>query len=242
MKIGLWLLATWLLYSCLGAFLNLVNMPWWVFVFYGFLAVGWASESAKFVVGIGFFGVWFKVISWLIAIAACLGLLVGVFFGAMAGSWVTGALVGLGIGTLAGLGVIVSAWLTYNVFFVTAKRKKAKSSNAKKSSQGVSGNIDNLNAKIIVETIWSTFKGVGLAGIAVLGCYMGGKYGFGGAYGLATATVWALLLGGILFLAASELKRRLSNYKAFVLLSTVLEIALISGYIISFSFPLGKAI
>ena len=233
MKIGLWLLAAWLIYSCLGAFLNFVNMPWWIFVFYGFLAVGFSSEAAKFVLGIGFFGVWSKVISWLIAAAAFLGLLVGVAYGAIAGNWAMGAFVGLGMGTLAGLGVMVSAWLTFNVFFAATKGKKAKLSNSKKTKSVVShSNIDNVNVAIIFETIWATFKGVGFAGIAVLGCYIGG------VYGLAATTIWALSLGGVLFLAASEVQRHLSSYKAFILLSIVLEIALVSGWIISFYIPL----
>lgn len=238
MKSGLWLLISWLLYCCLGIFLSFVKMPLWVFIFYGLLALGWASESAKFVLGIGFFGIWFKVISWLIAAAACLGLLVGVFYGTIAGDWFTGALFGLAIGTLAGLFVLVGAWLTYNLFFTAANSsKKAKSSNSHNSTKSPKEvpPIDNLNARIAAETIWSTCKGVGLAGIAVLGCYMGGKYGFGGIYGLATAILWALLLGRILSFAAAELKPQLSNYNIFVVLSIVLEIALIGGHIIKFA-------
>jgi hypothetical protein len=132
-----------------------------------------------------------------------------------------GALVGLGMGTLAGISVMVSAWLTFDIFFVTTNRKKAKSSN-----------FDNLNVRIIVETIWVTCKGVGLAGIAVLGSYIGG------VYGLTIAAVWALLLAGVLFVAASELENRLSKHNTFVFLSFILELGLLSGWIISFVIPL----
>lgn len=221
MKIGLWLFAAWLLYSCLGALLNFVNVPWWVFVFYGILALGWCSEASRFVLGIGFFGFWFRVISWLIAAAAILGFLVGISYGLIAGNWVIGAWVGLGMGILAGLSVMVSAWLTFDIFFVTTNRKKAKSSN-----------FDNLNVRIIVETIWVTCKGVGLAGIAVLGSYIGG------VFGLTIAAVWALLLAGVLFVAASELEHRLSKYNTFVFLSFILELGLLSGWIIGLFIPL----
>jgi len=220
MKTALWLFAAWLLYSCLGAFLNIVNVPWWVFIFYGVLALGWSSEASRFVLGIGFFGFWFRVISWLIAAAAILGFLVGISYGLIAGNWSMGALVGLGMGTLAGLSVMVSAWLTFDIFFFSTNRKKAKLSN-----------FDNLNLRIIVETIWVTLKGIGLAGIAVLGSYVGG------VNGLSTAAVWALLLAGVLFVAASEFERHWSKYNTFVLLSSVLEIGLISGWLISSLLP-----
>ncbi|MEM6400122.1 MAG: hypothetical protein AAF757_07770 [Cyanobacteria bacterium P01_D01_bin.116] len=220
MKIGLWLFSSWLLYSCLGAFLNFVNVPWWVLVFYGVLALGWSSEASRFVLGIGFFGFWFRVISWLIAAAAILGFLVGISYGLIAGNWIIGAWVGLGMGTLAGLSIMVSAWLTFDIFFFTTNRKKAKLSN-----------LDNLNLRIVVETIWVTFKGVGLAGIAVLGSYVGG------VNGLTIATIWALLLAGVLFVTASEFERRSSRYNTFILLSLVLEIGLISGWLISYPLP-----
>lgn len=220
MKIGLWLLAAWLLYSCLGALLSFVNVPWWVFVFYAVLALGWCAEASRFVLGIGFFGFWFRVISWLMAAAAILGFLVGISYGLIAGNWIIGAWVGLGMGTLAGLSVIVTAWLTSDIFFATANLKKAKLSD-----------FDSLNVRIIVEIIWVTFKGVGLAGIAVLGSYIGG------VYGLTIAAVWALLLAGVLFVVASELERRSSRYNTFVLLSFVLQVGLISGWLISFFLP-----
>ena len=220
MKIGLWLFSAWLLYCCLGAFLNFVNVPWWVFVFYGVLALGWCSEASRFVLGIGLFGFWFRVISWLIAASGILGLLVGIFYGLIAGNWIVGAWVGLGMGTLAGLSVMVTAWLTFDIFFATTNRKKAKLSN-----------FDNFNVRIIVETIWVTFKGVGLAGVAVLGSYIGG------IYGLTIAAVWALLLAGVLFVTAVEFERRLSRYNTFVLLSFVLEVGFISGWLTSFLLP-----
>jgi len=215
MKTILWLLSACLLYSCLGVFLSFVNVPWWIFAFYGVLALGWSAEAARFVLGVGFFGFWFRVVSWLIAAAAVLGFLVGISYGLIAGNWIIGAWIGLGMGTLAGVSVMVSAWLTFDVFFVVTNRKKAKVSN-----------LDNLNSRIIAETIWVTFKGVGLAGIAVLGSYTGG------VYGLSTATVWALLIAGVLFVAASEFERRSSRYNTFVLLSVILEIGLISGWLI----------
>ena len=232
MKIGLWLLFAWLLYSCLGAFLNFVNMPWWVFLSYGFLAIGWSSESAKFILGIGFFGFWFRVISWLVATAAFLGLLVGVAYGVIAGNWMMGAFVGLGMGALAGLGVMVSAWLTFNIFFATKKRYKSHQVDSKKHQKTVdSSKLDNLNARILPETIWATCKGIGLAGIAVLGCYTGGVYGLG------IVTLWGISLASVLFLAASELRKHLNGYKTFLVLFIILEIALISGYFISFLLP-----
>lgn len=123
MKIGLGLLTAWLLYFCLGAFLNIINMPWWIFVFYGILALGWSSEAARFVLGKGYLGFWFRAISWLIALAGILGLLVGIAYGLMAGNWIMGALVGLGMGTLAILSVIISVWLTFDIFFVNINRQ-----------------------------------------------------------------------------------------------------------------------
>ncbi|MCJ8278893.1 MAG: hypothetical protein MJK14_02825 [Rivularia sp. ALOHA_DT_140] len=217
MKIGLYLFATWLLYLCLGIFLNFVNVPWWVFVFYGILALGWSAEGSRYILGIGFFGCWFRVISWLIAAAAILGLLVGISYGLIAGNWSMGAWVGLGMGTLAGLSVMVSTWLTFDIFFTTKNRNTAKLSN-----------FDSLNVRIIVEIIWVTFKGVGLAGLAILGSYIAGVKGLG------IAVIWALLLAGLLYITALEFERRLSRLNTFILLSLVLEIGLVSGWLISY--------
>ncbi|MEL6461455.1 MAG: hypothetical protein AAFQ91_25015 [Cyanobacteria bacterium J06621_15] len=220
MKTVLWLFSAWILYSFLGAFLSFINVPWWVFVFYGVLALGWSAEAARFVLGIGFFGFWFRVISWLIAAAAILGFLTGIAYGVIAGNWIMGAWVGLGMGTLAGLSVTVSTWLTFDIFFVVKNRKQANPSN-----------FDIINSRIIAETVWVTFKGIGLAGIAVLGSYTSG------VYGLSIAVVWALLLAGVLFVAASELERKSSRYNTFILLSAVLEVGLVGGWLLGFLLP-----
>lgn len=245
MKIGLGLLTAWLLYFSLGAFLNILNMPWWVFVFYGVLALGWSSEAARFVLGKGYLGFWFRVLSWLIALAGILGLLVGIAYGLMAGNWIMGALVGLGMGTLAILSVIISVWLTFDIFFVNINRQKSKSSTFKNSQKLFSNNdIDNFNLIIIAEIIWVTLKGIGLAGVAVLGSYYGGGSNgltritlFGryisGVNGLTIAIFWALLLAGVIFVTASEIERRFSRFYTCILLLFILEIGFISGWIIS---------
>lgn len=244
MKIGLGLLTAWLLYFCLGAFLNIINMPWWMFVFYGLLALGWSSEAARFVLGKGYLGFWFRAISWLIALAAILGLLVGIAYGLMAGNWVMGALVGLGMGTLAMLSVIISVWLIFDIFFININRRKSKLSTLKNTDKlFINDDIDNFNFIMIAEIIWVTLKGIGLAGVAVLGSYYGGSNGLAeitvngryisGVNGLTIAIFWALLLAGVIFITASELERSFSRFYTCILLFFILEIGLLCGWIIS---------
>lgn len=244
MKIGLGLLTAWLLYFCLGAFLNIINMPWWMFAFYGLLALGWSSEAARFVLGKGYLGFWFRAISWLIALAAILGLLVGIAYGLMAGNWVMGALVGLGMGTLAMLSVIISVWLTFDIFFININRRKSKLSTLKNTDKlFINDDIDNFNFIMIAEIIWVTLKGIGLAGVAVLGSYYGGSNGLAeitvngryisGVNGLTIAIFWALLLAGVIFITASELERSFSRFYTCILLFFILEIGLLCGWIIS---------
>lgn len=244
MKIGLGLLTAWLLYFCLGAFLNIINMPWWMFVFYGLLALGWSSEAARFVLGKGYLGFWFRAISWLIALAAILGLLVGIAYGLMAGNWVMGALVGLGMGTLAMLSVIISVWLIFDIFFININRRKSKLSTLKNTDKlFINDDIDNFNFIMIAEIIWVTLKGIGLAGVAVLGSYYGGSNGLAeitvngryisGVNGLTIAIFWALLLAGVIFITASELERSFSRFYTCILLFFILEIGLLSGWIVS---------
>ncbi|MDJ0692913.1 MAG: hypothetical protein QNJ49_00405 [Mastigocoleus sp. MO_167.B18] len=88
--------------------------------------------------------------------------------------------------------------------------------------------LDELNFKILISTIWATFRGLGIALLGAMGSYMNGTNGL-----LITLTC-TFIFTGILFLAATALEYRLSKFYTFIVLSLILEVGLLSGWIIHY--------